>query len=357
MQRSHKIKMIPNKAQRVALSKAAGCARYAYNYALATWKEQYALFKEGKAEKPDVYKISRMWTIHKPEWAYESPSCSQSRAIMNLGKAYMGFWNKRTEAPSFKKKGVRDVLYLANDKFKSSGKRAKLPKIGSVKLTEELRFQGKIMSATVSKCADDWFISIQVELPEREPSPNKSIVGVDVGIKDIAVASDGTKLINPKLLKEHESKLAEAHQKLSRTQKGSARQSTIKLKLQKIHQKITNVRQDAIHKFTTKLSKNHGTAVIETLEVQEMKEKAVKWMRALLQDTTMSEVHRQLGYKMKVHKAPKYYPSSKMCSKCGHIVDSLSLSERTYRCNVCDFICDRDLNASFNLRNMRWITP
>lgn len=356
IQRAHKIKLKPNKEQLVALKKAAGCARYAYNYALATWKEQYALSKEGKAEKPDIHKIGRLWTINKPEWAYESPKDVSQRAILNLGKAYVNFWKGEAKVPSFKKKGINDVFYISNTKFNIVGKRIKLPKISSIKLTEPLRFKGKIMGAVVSRCADDWFISIQVEMPDSPESTSKSVVGVDVGVKSLAVASDGSILENHRLLKQYVKKLKKAQRILARKQLRSHRKEKALLKLQKLHQKICAIRQDAIHKFTSKLSKNHGTAVIETLNVQKMKEKGQRWLSILLQDTAMAEVHRQLEYKMRTVKAPAFYPSSKMCSSCGHIVDKLALSERTYRCNVCGYSCDRDLNASYNLRNMRWVT-
>ena len=357
MQRSHKIKLIPSKTQLVALKKAAGCARYAYNWSLATWREQYALSKEGKAEKPDVYKISRLWTLHKPEWAYESPKDAAGKAVMNVGQAYINYWRGQTRPPVFKKKGISDSFYVSNSHFSVVGLRVKLPKIGSVRLTEPLRFIGKVMGGTVSCTAGDWFISISVELPDRAVSTNKSIVGVDVGIKSIAVASDGSKLENPKLLKRFADKLKHAQRVLARRQKGSARREKALVAVQKIHQKIVNIRQDAIHKFTTALAKNHGLAVIETLDVEKMRETGNRLLRCLLQDTAMAEVHRQLAYKMRTDKAPRFYPSSKMCSKCGHILDFLDLSTRVYRCNVCDNTCDRDLNASFNLRNMRWVTP
>lgn len=356
MQRSHKIKLIPNKTQIVALKKAVGCARFAYNWGLATWKEQYELSKEGKAEKPDAYKISKLWTQHKPDWAYESPKDASQRSILNLGKAYCSFWNGKTQIPSFKKKGAHDSFYISNDRIAVTGKRVKVTKLGNIKLTEELRFKGKIMSATFSNNAGNWYVAVTVNLPDSPMGTNPAVVGVDVGIKSIAVASDGTSLENPRLLQKYSAKLVKAQRTLSRKQARSGRQHKAQMALQKIHSKITNTRNDAIHKFTTNLAKNHGTAVIENLDIAELKTKGIKWLSCLLQDTAMQEVHRQLQYKMKTLKAPKFYASSKTCSHCGHKVSDLPLSVRTYRCKACGFTADRDLNAAFNLRNMRWVT-
>lgn len=358
MHRAHKIKLKPTAAQTVALKKAVGCARFAYNWALAAWQKQYAEFKEGKAEKPDLYSISKLWTQNKPEWAYGSPCNAQQRAVLNVGKAYANFWNRKAKAPAFKKKGkCKDSFYVPNDKLKPRKNRVTLPCIGSVKMTEELRFQGKIMGAHVSCVAGSWFVSIEVDVPAPLPDFNTSVVGVDVGIKSIAVASDGTVLENPKLLKKAAPRLKRLQQALSRTQRDSRRRAKARLKLQRLHRKITDTRSDAIHKFTTALAKNHGTAVIETLDVQEMKDEGTKWMRVLLQDTAMKEVHRQLEYKMRTQHAPPFEPTSKMCSACGAVKDTLDLGCRTYRCKACGAVKDRDANAACNLRNMRWVTP
>lgn len=358
MQRSHKIRLRPTKPQETALRKAVGTARYAYNWGLAKWNEQYPLYKEGLAERPDAYKLSNLWTVEKPEWANESPRTAASRAIMNLGKAWISFWNKTTTgAPKFKCKGkARDSFYVDNSHFKIHGNRISLPKIGRVRMLEELRFEGKLMGVTVSRTAGKWYASISVELEDLPESTNPSVVGIDVGIKSIAVASDGTVLDNPKLLRKYEAKLIKAQQLLSKKQARSHRQHKARLELQKIHQKITNIRTDAIHKFTTSCAKNHGLAVVETLDVKSMKETSDRWLRCLLQDTAMSEVHRQIKYKMRTVEAPQFYASSKTCSNCGAKKDILSLDTRIYKCNACKFECDRDLNASFNLKNMHWGT-
>ena len=348
--------MIPNKTQLVALKKAAGCARFTYNWAKAEWEKQYEESKIGTVEKPTAYSLSRRWTKEKPEWAKESFSGLQVQAILNLGKAWINYWNKKTARPSFKKKGDRGSFYVPNAKAHIKEDRVHLPLIGKVKLREPLRFQGKIVSYTVSCEAGEWHVSVAVQVSELPISSNPSVVGVDVGIKNIAVASDGSKIINPKRLAEKQKRIARYQRKLARQVKGSNRRNATKLRIAKINKRIVNQRVDSIHKFTTALAKNHGTAVIEALDITGMIETVpAKCVRRSFQDTAMREVHRQLEYKMRVERAPKYFPSSKRCSACGDVKESLPPNIRVYKC-ACGAVLDRDDNASYNLRDMPWVT-
>ena len=357
MQRSHKIRLVPNKTQLSALRQAAGTARYTYNWAKAAWDKQYEDFKAGLAEKPDVYSIARRWTKEKPDWAREIACTLQTRAIMNLGKAMIGFWNGRAARPTFKRKSGHASFYISNDSGYIKNKHVHLTNIGNIRLRENVRFQGKAMSYTVSTVAGEWYVSVQVDLTEPLKTTSlKSTVGVDVGIKNIAVASDGTVLENPKYLVKQQKKLKHYQRKLARQVKGSNRRDKTKLRIAKIHHKIVNQRTDCVHKFTSQLAKNHGLAVIETLDVKGMIEPDKHWFNRALQDTCMAEVHRQLEYKMaEVQKAPPFYSSSKTCSACGDVKQSLPPDIREYMC-ACGLKIDRDLNAAINLKNRRWVT-
>lgn len=357
MQRSHKIRLVPNSTQLTALRKAAGTARFTYNWGLDAWNKQYEEYKAGKAEKPTAYSLSRRWTKERPEWTEEVYRGLQTKAILNLGNAWLKYWNKQNAKPAFKKKGGRDSFYVGNDKPRLFGSRISLPLIGKVKLREELRFQGRPLSYTVSYEAGQWYVSVMVELDKPiEFSKSKSVVGVDVGIRNIAVASDNTVLINPKNLAKKQRCLKRLQRKLARQTKGSKRRAQTKLRIAKINKRIVNQRVDSIHKFTAALAKNHGIAVIETLDVKEMLSQDKSWPNRLLQDTAMKEVHRQLEYKMReTVKAPKFYPSSKTCSECGDVKASLPPDIRVYKCS-CGASLDRDKNAACNLRNMRWVT-
>lgn len=362
MQRAHKIRMYPTREQEVLLRKTAGTARYAYNWALAEWKEMYRKVKEeGSTERPSAVKLSARWTRERPEWANETFRGSQTRAILNVGTAFTNMWAGRAEYPQFHKKGRRDSFYVDNAHARLDGKAVFLPRIGKVRLAEKLRFQGKIMSYTVTHYAGQWHVSVQVETPDDvRPAcaASGSVVGVDAGLRHIAVASDGSVLDTPTGLERLDTHLKDTQRKLSRSQKGSSNRAKLLLRKQKIQNRINNIRQDAVHKFTNGLAKNHGTVVTETLDIQEMKSKASKGLRCCLQSSMMSELIRQLSYKAQRHvKVDRFFPSSKRCSCCGNVKDSLALSERVYRCDVCGSVLDRDMNAALNLMQAGAVGP
>ena len=354
--RAHKIKLKPNKAQAVMLSKTAGTARYAYNWALA---EAYKSWKD-TGKNPSVYELANRWTAEKPEWASETARTSQTRAILNTKSSYKKFIEnlkagvyagKQVEHPRFKRKGVHDSFYVDNAHAKLCGKHIKLPRVGRVRMTEFLRYSDcKIMSYTVSHDADGWYVSVQVEMEEEVRSSSNSFVGVDVGCKSLAIASDGTECKTPGMLKNLERQLKRKQRLFARKQKGSKNRVKARLKVAKAYQRIRNIKQDAVHKFTAAIAKNHGIVVMEDLDVKAMQESNNKYVRKGVQQSCMSEVHRQLMYKCNSYiKVDRYYPSSKTCSSCGYHKADLLLGERTFVCLSCGLTIDRDFNAALNL--------
>lgn len=353
--RSHKIRLVPNQEQLTALRKAAGCARYVYNAALEKWNEQYEQFLRGEASKPTTFGMSRWWTTVRPEWSKESYRNSQTSAILNLGWAWAQFWNRKANKPVFKKRGDKDSFYLDNDKTYMAGNKIHMPKIGKVKLREALRFSGKILGYTVSRRADQWFVSVHVEIADSPKSASSSVVGVDIGLKTLATASDGSVLENSRHYAKSLKRLATLNRKLSRQVKESARRERTRRRIARIHLKVSNKRTDDSHKFTTRLAKNHGTAVVEDINLVSMMH-GFKTLRGSIHAAALGEIIRQLEYKMRVVKAPRFYPSTKTCSSCGNVKVSMSLSDRVYHCEACGLEIDRDLNAARNLQNMRWVT-
>ena len=347
IQRAHTIKLKPNKAQAVLLSKTAGTARYAYNWGLAKWKELYE-----KGEKCDQYMLSRLWTQTRPEWSKEVFSGAGFKAIMNLGGAYNAFFRGFRSHPTFHKKGLRDSFYISNDKAKLYGSKIRLPNIGRVRMTEELRYSDcKIMSYTVRRKADGWYVVISVEIEEERRTESDSFVGVDVGCKHLAVASDGTICDTPGKLKDLERQLKRRQRLLSRKQKGSHNRAKARLRVSRTFQRIQNIKNDTVHKFTAHIAKNHGTVCLETLDVKDMKESSNKLVHKGVQRSCMSEIHRQLKYKCNNFiEVDRYFPSSKTCSNCHSLKADLNLSERVYKCDNCHIEIDRDLNAALNLR-------
>ena len=368
MQLTHRIKLNPTVAQRQQLAKTAGCARYAYNWGLQKWNELYQA-----GEHPNKYSISRLWTVERPEWSKEVSSKAQRHALLDLGAAFTNFFQKRADRPSFKKKGDRDSFYCENYAVRwFNGHRVSVPGVGRVKATECLRFVGKVTGYHVVREGNDWFICCNVETNHQLPGATapESTVGIDVGLSHVATASDGSVLDLPAKLKQLEIKKRRQQRALARSQRNTvtgrdgkqhkeySKNGCKKLSnLRRTQQRINDVRKDACHKWTTAVCKSHATVVIETLDINGMREKAPKYLRRSLATSMMYEVHRQLKYKARhVVEAPQYFPSSKRCSQCGHRKEDLRLSDRTYTCAYCGLTMDRDVNAALNLMQTPWVT-
>ena len=271
---------------------------------------------------------------------------------MILGSAFASFLKKRTKHPTFHKKGRRDSFYVDTTKgWLKANRRIHLPNIGDVCLAEELRFNGKILRFVVSNEADKWYVSITVEMPDEAVDENASVVGIDVGSKHWAVSSDGDVLDRPKSIQKLEKRLKHAQRSLSRKKKASRNRAKARMRAARLHQRIRNVKRDAVHKFTSRIAKNHGIVCCEDLCVKGMG-KSVKSIRKAVHNSYMAELRTMLSYKA-VHyvEIDRFYPSSKRCSKCGNVKPELGLSERTYRCEACGNVLDRDLNAALNIRD------
>ena len=366
MNRSHVMRMYPTEDQDHMLCRTAGDSRYAHNWALATWKEMYAAWMEDHSkQKPSVNILSREWTASRPEWAHETCFCAQQHAIMNLGNAFQNLWRGKGRYPTFHKKGRKDSFYIDNAKgaIKQQGSHYyfRCPNVGWIKLAEAPRFEGKIMSYTVRHYADQWHVAIQYELPDGKPqcADPISVVGIDVGLSHVAVASDGTACDTPASLKKLDEKLRKAQRSTATKQKGSNNRAKALLKKQRIQNKINNIRKDVTHKFTSTVTKNHGIVVTEDLHIKEMKDKAqYRSLRRSFAMSMMGMILFQLSYKaLEHHKVDRFYPSTKRCSSCGHVKDHIDLGERVYKCEHCGAVIDRDLNAALNLKNAGPVRP
>lgn len=350
---SHKIELDTTCKQRRYFASAAGCARLVWNQALAEWDRQYQA-----GEKPNGMKLKKEFNAKKYElfpWMKTVHRDAHSQPFANLDKAFRSWFKGASKRPTFKKKGkCRDSFAVANDKFRLDGESVVLPKIGRVRLTEPLRFTGKIVGAVVSRTADRWFIAIQVDVGEYSKARSSDdLVGVDLGIKVAATLSTGEQLQGPKPLKAQLKKLARANRELSRRQKGSSNRRKTKMRLAKIHARISNIRKDWIHKLTTNLCRKNQTVVIENLSVKGMLNN--RRLARSISDMGFGEFSRQLQYKSAIYStnliiADRWFPSSKTCSGCGVIKEGLKLRDRTYECDSCGLSIDRDLNAAINLR-------
>lgn len=359
---AHRIALDPNNAQATYLARASGTARFAYNWALAEWKRQYEAWKaDNSLPKPSQAALRRQLNAVKREqfpWMLEVTKNAPQMAIIQLGQAFQNFFAGRARYPQFRKKGVHDRFTLTNDQFDIDGSRIRIPNLGWVCMRETLRFAGKIMSATVSRVADRWFVSIAVDTPDRSHLPqaeNQGTVGVDLGVSALATLSTGETIPGPKPHKALLGRLRRLSRSLSRKVKGSANRRKAKAKLARLHASIAAVRSDALHKLTTDLTRRFHTIGIEDLNVLGMLRN--RRLARSIADMGFFEFRRQLEYKAamrggQVMVADRFYASSKTCSACGEKLDELPLSVREWVCPSCAVIHDRDVNAAINLKNM-----
>ena len=353
---AHKIRMYPTKAQANYLLQACGISRFAYNWALETWKRKYE-----NGEKSSAYGLKKEFNSIKKEqfpWCYEVTKTAAEQSFMDLENAFKKFFKKQNKYPRFKKRGVRDSFYLG-DRFQFvNSKYVKLPKLSNpIRLAEELRLEGRVVSATISRTADRWFISVNVEITQTPFTVRESqdTVGVDLGVSALATLSTGEKIEPPRALQRWEKRLARAQRVFSRRKKGSNRRKKAAKRVAQIHYKIKCCRDDFTHKFTSYLVDNFGTIVIEDLNVKGMMKN--RKLAKHIGDRCFGKIRRQLEYKCKLYNrelvlADRWFPSSKLCSVCGEKKDDLTLSDRVFVCSNCDSLIDRDYNAAVNLVNL-----
>ena len=371
MIKGHVIRLEPNNKQATYFAKACGVARLAYNWALNEWQRQYQADKtyrdycttnnlpidDSQLNKLSQGKLRKQLNAIKREqypFMLEVTKCSPQMAIIQLGDAFNRFFKGQTKYPRPRKKGRDDRFTLSNDQFRIDGQRIKIPNLGWVKMSEPLRFDGKTLSAKVFKKGGQWFVSVAVELAQviqPKPKTGKSI-GIDLGITDLLVLSNGMKIQAPKPLKTQLAKLRRLNKSLSRKQKGSNNREKAKTKLSRLHAKIGNIRSNSLHQITTYLVSEYDVLAIEDLNVSGMV-KNRKLSRAI-SDLGFYEFKRQLIYKANqwgkaVKSIDRFYPSTKTCHYCGHKVDELPLSVRMWQCPSCHTQHDRDINASMNI--------
>ncbi len=335
------------------MAQHAGYSRWVWNWALNLWNEAY---KAGL--KPSANKLKKFYTNHvKPQypWMKNLSSKVYQFAFMHLGEAFNRFFQGKAKHPRFKKKGKNDSFTMDNSGqvMEFSGIRLKLPFMGWVSTYEPLpEIQTK--RVTISRVADSWYISVAYEFEPEPTVKSRDFLGVDVGVKVLATCSDGTVFENPRAYKKAKKKLARLQRELCRRQIGSANRNKTKLKLAKVHQHISNIRKDAIHKLTSWLCKNHAVIGLEDLKVSGMMKNHK--LAGAVADSALYEIRRQAEYKADWYGsqlvfADRFYPSSKTCSNCGHIQE-MPLKERIFDCQACGQVQDRDYNASLNLKHL-----
>jgi putative transposase len=354
---AHRIALDPTFAQRAYFARAAGTARFTWNWALAEWDRRYAA-----GEKPNGKTLKTAFNAIKYEvfpWLKNIHRNAHAQPFAYLQKAFVAFFQGTAERPSFKKKGKRrDSFYVANDKLRLDGCRLHLPVVGWVRLREPLRFAGKIVGAVVSREADRWFVSIQVDVGAyRRERTADGVVGVDLGLTAFATLSTGDKVHAPKPLGRCLRRLRLRQRSLSRRQKGSRNREKQRRKVARVYARVKNIRRDFCHKFTSRLCRENQAVGVETLNVAGLLRNH-KLARAIA-DVAWGETLRQIAYKgplfaCAVIEAPAFELTTKCCHRCGRVKDEMPLSERVFRCEGCGLVCDRDMNAARNLVPPAW---
>ena len=358
---AHRIALDPNNVQATYLARAAGVARFAYNWGLSEWQRQYqAHLADPSLAKPSQLALRRQLNAVKRDefpWMLEVTKNAPQMAIIQLGQAFNNFFAGRARHPRFRRKGVHDRFTLTNDQFRTDGRRLWVPKLGWVRMRETLRFTGKVQSATISRVAHRWYVSIAIETSDLSHLPSaesQGAVGVDLGVSTLATLSNGERVAGSKphaaLLK----RLQRLSRSLSRKQKGSSNRRKAKARLARLHARIAAVREDALHKLTTDLTRRFDPIGLEDLNVRGMMSNGP--LARAIADLSFTEFRRQVFYKAEMRGrsvvvADRWYPSSKTCSTCGYRLTMLPLSVRTWSCPRCGAERDRDVNAACNLRN------
>ena len=377
MIKTQKITLRPNRDQIAWFYQQCGYAKFAYNSALSDFKTELAA-----DNFLSMYDLNNRFNQKKKafDWTKAQDQRAAMYAVHNLGRAIDNWKAKRAKFPRLKKRGCKHSYTTDEQAVRMQGKRIKLPKIGWIQTFEELRFNGKIVSVTISRTAHRWFASISVEVQppiHRCPAssefvdwftsivevgtPNKiersiyPTIGIDVGISTLATLDDGRKYENPKVLERYERKLKREQRKLSRKVFLSQNYYKQKRKVERLHYRVACIRKDAHHKATTEILVGVSGIGIETLQVRNLLKN--RKLAKALSDAALGGFLEKLKTKAKslgipIIQADRFFASSKTCSVCGYKKDDLTLSDRQYHCSRCEISIDRDVNAAINLRTL-----
>ena len=364
MIKAHKIRLNPTPEQANYFARAAGTARFVWNWALAEWNRQYEA-----GEKPTALKLKKQFNAIRRDqfpWTWEVTKNASDQPFLDLGKAFTAFFEglkngKKKGRPKFKsKKRSRASFYLANDQFELGDHRMWVPKLGWVNMAETLRFKGKVTGVRITKTAEWWFASITVELPETQPDPahpRPHAVGIDVGLNRLATLSTGEEYENQAFLKTALGKLRQANKRLHRRKLGSKNREKARRQIARLHYRITCMRDDVLQKLTTRLADCYGTIGIEDLNIKGLLKN--RRLSRSFSDAALGKLLTLLTSKVQQRGGQailvgRFFPSSKTCHGCGWKWETMGLSDRIFICQnpTCasyGFSQDRDHNAALNI--------
>ena len=360
MLKAFKYRIYPNKEQQKLIQKTFGCCRFVYNQTLAYRKELYETKKEYMSKFDCNNYVTRILR-KRYEWLQDVDKFSLTNSVFNMDSAYRKFFKEHSGYPKFKSKRNHKKSYKTNLSGKNievsfENNKIKLPKLKWIKAKVHRKFTGKIKSATISQnSSGKYFVSILVETEHIPMKENDNSVGIDLGIKDLLITSDGEKFDNIRITKKYENKLAKEQRVLAHKQKFSKNYEKQRIKIARIYEKIHNTRIDYLHKISHQLISENQVIVSEDLAVSNMVKNHN--LAKAISDCGWYELTRQLTYKAEWNgrtyiKIGRYVPSSQTCNVCGYVnKDTKDLSVREWTCPECGTVHDRDVNAAINILN------
>jgi len=351
--KAHKARIYPTTEQRGQLAQHFGAARWIYNHFLHHKTEQYKINKKSDSFVMMCHGLTKLKKKPETGWLCDVGRQCAANSIANLDAAYNNFYKKKSSYPKFKKKRGRQSFRISAPFCRAGNDGVAIPIIGILKCEVKLPVQYKLWSITISKTTTGkYFASINYEMEIADPIADKTkpMIGLDFGLKHFITTSDGIKVEHPRPLAKKLRRLRRLNRLLSHKKLGSKRRSKAKHRLALQHERITNIRSDFLHKLSRRLVGENQAIYVEDLNIEGMKQRFGRQVG----DAGWSEFVKQLSYKglwygCDVFKIDRFFPSSKTCSKCGEINRGLQLSDRSWRCNECCVVHDRDVNAASNI--------